>query len=186
MPPQGSDQNLNEDPESLDKRAREAAGRGDTAGALELWTALLKVSPNHLAALSALGAQALRAGSALEARKWFNQATGAHPNDVSAWLNLALACRKLNDNEGELAAVVSALDLDPYQLRSLGAESPAPRAAARQKRRGGCLGRCFEDRPARRPTARKPSPRHRPRSRLHGGPLCGTRVVSAKFPSTRP
>jgi aspartyl/asparaginyl beta-hydroxylase (cupin superfamily) len=107
------------DEASLEQRARDAAAQGQTDRAQTLWKTLAARQPTHFEALSALGTQALREGASANARTLFARAAEAHPDKVTGWINLALACRRLNDNDGEMAAIVSALDLDPYQIFAL-------------------------------------------------------------------
>lgn len=65
------------------------------------------------------GFAALRAGQSQKARAHFDAAVRWMPNDASAWLGLAVACRSLGDQAAKLAAVEKVLELQPTDLGAL-------------------------------------------------------------------
>ena len=62
---------------------------------------------------------ALRAGDAKTARALLQAAATRHPNDVPLHLNLAAACRALDDQAGAMSAVDGALKADPRSFLAL-------------------------------------------------------------------
>jgi aspartate beta-hydroxylase len=62
---------------------------------------------------------ALQQGNASAARDLFEQASRSNASDPSIWLGLAFANANLGDNEATLAAVDTALSLEPQSLRAL-------------------------------------------------------------------
>jgi aspartyl/asparaginyl beta-hydroxylase (cupin superfamily) len=65
------------------------------------------------------GADALRRQDPGAARALFEQAVAVAPADASAWWGLALACKGLGDDRGQLAALDHVLSADPGHLRAL-------------------------------------------------------------------
>ena len=70
-------------------------------------------------ALAESGINALRNGDAITARRLFEKIIAHGAADASAFLGLAYACRRLNDATATLAAVDSALALEPQNIRAL-------------------------------------------------------------------
>ncbi|MDR3527043.1 MAG: aspartyl/asparaginyl beta-hydroxylase domain-containing protein [Rhizomicrobium sp.] len=89
--------------------AAAAAGRWDDAA--RLWQQFLTLAPGHCEALHFLGQRALQRGDVFGARQLFEQ---ANPPDPMVLLGLAFACRQLGDDPCEMAALTTALTLDPY------------------------------------------------------------------------
>jgi aspartyl/asparaginyl beta-hydroxylase (cupin superfamily) len=75
--------------------------------------------PLDARALAQSGADALRRGDARTARELFERIIAARQADVSVCLGLAYACRRLDDKAAALAAVDTALALEPRNLRAL-------------------------------------------------------------------
>ena len=67
---------------------------------------------NDPVALNSAGMAALREGRFAEAARAFEAATRADPAATALWRNLATARRSLGDDQGELAALDAALDID--------------------------------------------------------------------------
>jgi aspartyl/asparaginyl beta-hydroxylase (cupin superfamily) len=67
---------------------------------------------NDPIALNSAGMAALREGRFAEAARAFEAATRADPGATALWRNLATARRALGDDQGELAALDTALDID--------------------------------------------------------------------------
>jgi len=70
-------------------------------------------------ALAESGINALRNGDAITARRLFEKIIAHGAADASAFSSLAYACRRLNDATATLAAVDSALALEPQNIRAL-------------------------------------------------------------------
>ena len=75
--------------------------------------------PNEAARANRLGMESLRRGDARAAAEQFERACRADPAAGELWLNLAMARRKLADEEGERAALEQALELDQRNLMAL-------------------------------------------------------------------
>lgn len=103
----------------LEQAAREAMARGDQSGAIEQWSALLKVSPNHGPALNALGNWHLAKGNPLEARDLFRRARAADPGQPALLFNLAAAERAVGDLPAALSMLDGALAIDPYFVQAI-------------------------------------------------------------------
>jgi aspartyl/asparaginyl beta-hydroxylase (cupin superfamily)/Tfp pilus assembly protein PilF len=103
----------------LESHAIRAAEAGRMDEALQYWTRVLALDPNHVRTLSALGQQALRRNDLNAARMAFQRVVDIDGSVPQEWVNLALACRALKDEQGEEAAIQRALTLDPMELVSL-------------------------------------------------------------------
>jgi aspartate beta-hydroxylase len=75
--------------------------------------------PINARALAEAGINALRSGDAHRARQLFEQIVAAGAADASAFLGLAYACRRLNDEPATAAALDKVLSLEPQNLRAL-------------------------------------------------------------------
>jgi aspartate beta-hydroxylase len=77
-----------------------------------LLNAALALAPGDPRVLNARGMYALSHGNAGDARTCFAAAAAADPGEAALWMNIATACRALQDNDGEHAALESALNID--------------------------------------------------------------------------
>ena len=104
---------------TLDAQAVNAAQAGREDQALKLWRRILEIHPDHARSLMALGQDAFRKGDLPGAKARLERLVavdGAHPQQ---WINLALACQGLKDEQGEEAALQRALTIDPRDLLAL-------------------------------------------------------------------
>ena len=65
------------------------------------------------------GAEALRRGRPDAARDIYLELTGIWPSNAEAWHGLALACRALEETDGEMAALDRLLAVDPDHIAAL-------------------------------------------------------------------
>lgn len=79
------------------------------------------------------GVAALQAGRAADARRRFDEVTGAGFQNAEIWMLTATACRMLADPEGEEAALDRLLALDPRALRALVMKGDCRRKAGDEK-----------------------------------------------------
>jgi aspartate beta-hydroxylase len=104
---------------ALEAQAVQAGHLGRDDEAARLWSHIVELDPDHLRAWTALGQRAFRSGDMQAARAAFDRATAADGSDPRQWINLALACQKLNDETGEERAIREALTRDPHELIAL-------------------------------------------------------------------
>ena len=78
--------------------------------------AALAVAPDHPRVLNAVGLHALGRQDYASAADYFARAAAVDPGEPALWLNLATAHRGNRDDDGERAALQSALDIDQLQL----------------------------------------------------------------------
>jgi aspartyl/asparaginyl beta-hydroxylase (cupin superfamily)/Flp pilus assembly protein TadD len=97
-------------------RARQL-GRADEAR--RHLQAVLELDPDQPVARNALGMDALTAGDARTAAGHFEAACARDPMAIAPWMNLATARRQLGEDEGERAALETALERDQTQLMAL-------------------------------------------------------------------
>ncbi len=121
----------------LVQAANDAANAGRFDEAERLWSEVRRLEPRHPKALFSLGFHALHRGDAKSALALLRAAREVTPTDMPLLMNLAAACRQLNDAEGEFEAIQASLVLDPYFLPGLIAKAGwlgrnASRAAAAQ------------------------------------------------------
>jgi len=90
------------------------AGRDNEAG--QLWQRLLDIDPGNPKALFALSQRAFRAGDLQRARSLLERLVAADGRDQQQWINLAVVCRGLRDDEGEANALTGALTVDPTDM----------------------------------------------------------------------
>ncbi|MBL0966985.1 MAG: tetratricopeptide repeat protein [Blastomonas sp.] len=67
---------------------------------------------NDPVAMNSAGMAALREGRFADAARAFEAAARADPEATALWRNLATARRALGDDQGELAALDAAIDID--------------------------------------------------------------------------
>src|SRR5690349_21176240 len=104
---------------ALEMQAARAAQSGRENEAISHWGRILEIDPSHARALTALGLYAFRKGDARGARAAFQRLVDAHGTEPQQWINLALACRQLKDEQAEEDAIRRALSLDPTELVAL-------------------------------------------------------------------
>jgi aspartate beta-hydroxylase len=79
----------------------------------------LSRAPDHPVVLNAVGGHYFRRGDARRARESFDRALAGDESSKVIWLNLATACRALEDTAAESQALERALALDPRYLLAL-------------------------------------------------------------------
>jgi aspartate beta-hydroxylase len=104
---------------ALEAQLHRAAELGQDQQVLALLGRILQINPRHAPALAALGQRAFRGGDMESARSAFQRLVAVRDFDPQEWINLSLACRNLNDEEGEQQALKRALSLDPSDLLGL-------------------------------------------------------------------
>lgn len=111
------------------------AGRADDAA--RLWEQVLALVPDHPQALFHLGQHALFRGDCAGARTLLARAHRAAPNEPSIPLNLSFVFRATGEQDAEMAALTTALAIDPWFYPALLAKGllierkGQPRQAAR-------------------------------------------------------
>jgi aspartyl/asparaginyl beta-hydroxylase (cupin superfamily) len=110
---------LHADPDQLERDARATSARGDRAGAVALWTRLLKLRPDHPAALNAVGNWHLAQGDATSALALLARAVAIDPDQPALHFNHAAAARAAGDHPGALTALDRALAIDPYFVQAI-------------------------------------------------------------------
>ncbi len=104
---------------ALQGHAARAAQSGRESEALRLWARILEMDPVHGPTLTAVGQHAFQKGDFQSARRAFQRVVDANGSHPQQWVNLALACRQLEDEPGEEQAIHAALSLDPSELVAL-------------------------------------------------------------------
>ena len=107
------------DTAALEDRAARATQAGNEAEAHALWAQLLEIDPQHARALTAVGHHAFRKGDLVAARAALQRVVDVHRSDPQHWINLALVCRRLQDEQGEESALTGALVADASDLWAL-------------------------------------------------------------------
>jgi len=97
-------------------RAVQAQQQGKRADVVREAEAALRLRPDHPIAHNILGMEALSSGETAAAEQHFAAATRADPKAIALWLNLANARRRLDNDEGERAALEAALETDQRHL----------------------------------------------------------------------
>ncbi len=92
-------------------------GRHDAVNSL--WARIVKIDPNHIGGLTALGQNAFRAGYLEEAKKWLSRSVEVDGSDQQQWINLAVVCQGLRDEIGEEQAIRGALVVAPSDMLAL-------------------------------------------------------------------
>ena len=87
--------------------------------ALKLVEMALARAPQQPLVLNAAGGYLYRSGNAQRARELYEKAIAADGNSKVLWLNLANACRALNDKNTAVQALDKALALDPRYVLAL-------------------------------------------------------------------
>jgi aspartyl/asparaginyl beta-hydroxylase (cupin superfamily) len=102
--------------DSMIHDARELAKAGRAADAEALWRRVLEASPGHPEAVLVLGMAAITKGDPTRAIEALKTSTVRNP---MLELYMALAHKQLGNSDEEMAAVIRALDLDPYFFPAL-------------------------------------------------------------------
>jgi aspartate beta-hydroxylase len=105
--------------QQLDAEASQAIALGRFEDALKAWQKILDIDPNHISALAAIGKYGLRKGDFVSAKRAFQRVIEIDGRDPQQWVNLAIACKALKDDEGEANAIKGALTVDPMDLLAL-------------------------------------------------------------------
>ena len=103
----------------LEAQLERAAQAGRDQEVMALLARILAIAPTHVPALAALGHRTFRQGDMQSARDAFQRLVAVRSDDPQEWINLALACRSLDDEPGEQDALKRALSLDPSNLLGL-------------------------------------------------------------------
>jgi aspartyl/asparaginyl beta-hydroxylase (cupin superfamily) len=103
----------------LEAQLERAAQAGRDQEVMALLARILAISPTHVPALAALGHRSFRQGDMQSARDAFRRLVAVRSDDPQEWINLALACRSLDDEQGEQDALKRALSIDPSHLLGL-------------------------------------------------------------------
>jgi len=103
----------------LEAQLERAAQAGRDQEVMALLARILAIAPTHVPALAALGHRTFRQGDMQSARDAFQRLVAVRSDDPQEWINLALACRSLDDEPGEQDALKRALSLDPRNLLGL-------------------------------------------------------------------
>jgi len=92
---------------------------GNIADAKRILAQAKALAPDHPFVHNALGMLALKSGETSTARSLFEKATNTETRIATFWLNLAMACRVLQDFNAERGALDKALAIDPYFFLAL-------------------------------------------------------------------
>lgn len=103
----------------LEALAKQAIQNGKEQDAIKAWGQILNQDPNHVRTLGALGHYSFRKGDMQSARVAFQRVVDIDGADPQQWVNLALACQGLKDEQGEEGAIKGALTADPGDLLGL-------------------------------------------------------------------
>ena len=106
-------------PQQLVSDAKDCIRRGDIARAVPLLEAALEAQPDHADTVEILGKICLAIGHFSRAREFFLSLVRLTPRVPGAWVNLALACHKLEDARSFEEALGHALQLDPDDWQTL-------------------------------------------------------------------
>jgi aspartate beta-hydroxylase len=89
------------------------------AESLKLVDAALARAPHQPIVLNAAGGHMMRSGDASRARELYERALAVDSSSKVLWLNLATACRSLDDKKAEGAALEKALAIEPRYVLAL-------------------------------------------------------------------
>ena len=104
---------------ALERMAIEAMQSGRRQDAVDSWSRIVSLQPNHVAGLTQLGQAAYNQRDFEAARLAFQRVAAADGRVPRQWINVALACQHLGDEKGEESAFFKALAVDPYDLLAL-------------------------------------------------------------------
>jgi aspartate beta-hydroxylase len=103
----------------LEAELERAAQAGRDQDVMAILARILAIAPTHAPALAAVGQRSFRQGDMQTAREAFTRLVAVRSDDPQEWINLALTCRSLDDEQGEQDALKQALSLDPSNLLGL-------------------------------------------------------------------
>ena len=103
----------------LEAQLERAVQAGRDQDVMAILARILAIAPTHAPALAAVGQRSFRQGDMQSARDAFQRLVAVRAEDPQEWINLALACRSLDDEQGEQHALKQALSLDPSNLLGL-------------------------------------------------------------------
>jgi len=103
----------------LEAQLERAAQAGRDQDVMAILARILAIAPTHAPALAAVGQRSFRQGDMQSARDAFQRLVAVRGEDPQEWINLALACRSLDDEQGEQEALKRSLSLDPSNLLGL-------------------------------------------------------------------
>ncbi|WP_255515275.1 tetratricopeptide repeat protein, partial [Luteimonas sp. J16] len=101
------------------KAAGAAAAGGRWQEAEHLWGRVHALDPDHVQALFSLGVHAFQRGDAAAALELLQRARQRAPRDPMILLTLGRVFRETGKPEQEWAAIIAALEIDPYFLPAL-------------------------------------------------------------------
>ena len=104
---------------ALEAQLERAAQAGRDQEVLAILGRILQIDPRHAPALAAVAQRAFREGDMQSARTAFQHLVEVRGGDPQEWINLALTCRNLDDEQGEQEALLRALSLEPSNLLGL-------------------------------------------------------------------
>lgn len=105
--------------DDLDRAATRAFNAGRAEEAERIWMQMRAIAPRNRNALFGLGCAAMQRGDAVAARALLMSAHEAAPGDTATLMTLAVACRACGDQDNEIAAIATALRIDPKHLPAL-------------------------------------------------------------------
>ena len=105
--------------DALEAQAARALQAGREQEALACWGRILAIDPNRARTLSDVGLHAFRKGELQSARAAFQRVVDTDGGDPQHWVNLAMACQGLKDEQAEEQAIKGALTIDPNDLLGL-------------------------------------------------------------------
>jgi aspartyl/asparaginyl beta-hydroxylase (cupin superfamily) len=104
---------------AVEAQLRAAIQRGNDKDVERLWEQMLQLDPANANALMAIGQRAFRNGDGARAREMLQRLCAVDGSDQQQWINLAIVCQTLGDEEGEDAALKGALKVAPSDLLAL-------------------------------------------------------------------
>ena len=104
---------------ALQAKVEQAAQAGRDLEVTQLCGRILEIDPHHAGTLAVLAHRAFRFGDMEAARSAFQRLLAVRDWDPKEWINLALTCRNLQDEQGEEEAIKRALSLDASDLLGL-------------------------------------------------------------------
>ena len=108
-----------EDIATLESELLRALQRGDETRAGQLWQRMLECAPADPKVSLALSQRFFRAGDLARAHGLLGRLVEADASDLQQWLNLAVVCQQMGDEQGEQAAILGALTVDPSDMVAL-------------------------------------------------------------------
>ncbi len=125
---------------SLMANAAESMRRGQSAIAVSHWRHVLKLDPDHAAALNYLGAHALAQGDHAAAREYLQHATSADPGLAIAHANLSRLHGQQGNAVAALAAITQAINAEPTAWGAHFEKARLLEAAGRQREAAASWG----------------------------------------------